>query len=1148
MKHRALTALALCLVAEQISAQSAPPPAAKPVERTQAPEDKATAPLASPAGPLPAPTPTPTPAAKPAPDAATTPPATAKSDKKPPAWDVNKPRGLRTREVRMQVDEGSWMNVDVSPDGRLIAFDLLGDIYTMPIAGGTPTRIAEGLAFEHQPRFSPDGRRIAFTSDRGGGDNIWVMNVDGGDKRQVTKEDFRLLNQPSWSPDGRFIAAKKHFTTGRSLGTGEIWLYHVSGGGGVQLVKRASEQLQKELGEPIYAPDGKSIFYTRNVSPGPIFEYAQNSRTDLFDIERYDIDSGEVTTAVSGVGGSVRPTPSRDGKRIAFVRRENNITKLWVKDLASGVERVVYGALDRDVQETWAVTGVYPDMAWTPGDTAIVFWAGGKLRRVAPDGSGGSVIPFRIDDTRVIVDAVHPQIAVAPDRVTTRMPRWATVSPDGRTVVFETLGKLWTKPVAGGTAVRLTRGSDELELFPSWSRDGRQIVFVGWSDAGLGQIRTIAARGGSPRTVTTLAGHYRRPRFSPDARTIVFEQGEGGGLTAARGNPGSGAYRVAASGGAPVRIAKDVAAPQFGRSDDRVFLIATEKDKRQLVSTDLSGQDRRVHASGELVNDYQISPAGDYVAFRQNYEAFVMPLIPGRQAVEVDAKGGPLPVTRVSGDGADFINWSNDGAQIHWSAGPTLYTATTESLFRTQPVPSGEEAPKFVAPRTGVSLSMEVAADKATGTTALTGARVVTMARGDGGIIDDATILIRGDRIVAVGPRASIAIPAGTRTIDATGKIIIPGLVDAHAHGPQGDDEIVPQQNWSAMANLAMGTTTVHDPSSRSAEIFPAAEMQQTGMLLAPRTFSTGEIVYGAKAPDVYAQIDTYEDALAVIRRLKAQGAHSVKNYNQPRREQRQMVVAAAQAENMEVVPEGGSLFTLDMSLVQDGNATVEHNVPLEHFYADVVNLWSQTTVGYTPTLVVAYGGPAGDPYWRAHSDVWRHPLLSRHAPPALLAAQNARREIAPEEDYVDGATAREAGKLAAKGVPVAIGAHGQQPGLGAHWELWSFVRGGFTPIEALRAGTIASATSLGYARDVGSLEPGKLADLVVLTADPTVDIRNSDKIAQVMLGGRLYDAATLNETATGTRKRLPYWWEGGNGGADTGAKITVGHGHGDID
>lgn len=261
MKNTALTTLALCFVAQQLSAQT--PPAPKPVEQTQGPEDKATAPIPDPTA---VPTPTPTP---PAPTIVATPAA----DKKPPAWDVNRPRGLKTREVRIAVDEGSWMNVDVSPDGTTLAFDLLGDIYTMPISGpitgGTATRIAYGLAFEHQPRFSPDGRRIAFTSDRGGGDNIWVMNRDGSDKRQVTKEDFRLLNQPSWSPDGRFIAAKKHFTTGRSLGTGEVWLYHVSGGGGVQFVKRASEVLQKELGEPVYAADGKSIFYTRNVSPGP---------------------------------------------------------------------------------------------------------------------------------------------------------------------------------------------------------------------------------------------------------------------------------------------------------------------------------------------------------------------------------------------------------------------------------------------------------------------------------------------------------------------------------------------------------------------------------------------------------------------------------------------------------------------------------------------------------------------------------------------------------------------------------------------------------------------------------------------------------------------------------------------------------------
>jgi imidazolonepropionase-like amidohydrolase/Tol biopolymer transport system component len=1050
---------------------------------------------------------------------------------KPPKWDVNAPPGMTTRQVRIAVDNGTWMNVDVSRDGSRIAFDLLGDIYTMPITGGTPTRIAEGLAYEQQPRFSPDGKRIAFVSDRGGGDNIWVMNVDGSDKRQVTKEDFRLLNQPSWSPDGRFIIAKKHFTTARSLGTGEVWIYHVSGGAGVQLVKRANETLQKELGEPIYAPDGKSLYYTRNVTPGPIFEYAQNSNTDLFDIERYNFDTGEVATVVSGVGGSVRPTPSPDGKMIAFVRRERARSKLYVKDLVSGEERKIYDALDQDVQETWAVTGVYPNMAWTPDSKTVVFWAGGKIRRVGSDGTGGAEIPFKVDDTRVVIDAVHPQIPVSPDRFTTKMPRWATVSPDGSQVVFETLGKLWVKPMAGGTARQLASGNAPgFELWPSWSRDGKSIVFVGWTDAGLGRVRVVAASGGTARDVTANPGHFSNPRFSPDGKTIVFESGKGGYLTSPKWSESPGVYRVAAAGGAQVRISKDGGEPQFGATGDRVFMVMSEKGKRQLISTDLSGEAKRVHASGDMVNDYQVSPDGQYFAFRQNYEAFLMPLLPGTQDVGVDPKGGPLPVTRVSAEGADFINWSNNGARVHWSMGPTLYTADTAAAFAS--APAAEDAPKFQPPKTGVSLSMDVAASKPTATIALVGARIVTMATNDGGIIDKGVILIRGDRIVAVGPSASISIPAGTTTIDVAGKTIIPGLVDAHAHGAQGEDDVIPQQNWSAMANLAFGTTTIHDPSSRAAEIFVAAEMQRAGKILSPRVFSTGEIIYGAKSPDVYADIATYDDALAHVRRLKSQGANSVKNYNQPRREQRQMVVAAAQAENMEVVPEGGSLFNMDMTLVQDGNATVEHNVPVEHFYDDVVSLWAQTKTNYTPTLVVTYGGPAGDPYWRQHMDVWKHPLLTRHAPPGLLAAQNTRRTMSPEEDFVDAGSAREAKKLMDRGVQVSIGAHGQQAGLGPHWELWSFVRGGWSPIEALRAGTIMSATSLGYARDIGSLEVGKLADLVVLDADPTIDIRNSDKVHQVMLGGRLYDAATLNEVATGTRVRAPYWWEGKDGAA----------------
>ena len=1065
---------------------------------------------------------------------ATTTPTKADKAKEAPKWDVEKPRGLNLRKVAIDTDQGTWMNVDVSPDGTRVAFDMLGDIYVMPITGGTPTRIGEGLSYDQQPRWSPDGTRIAFVSDRGGGDNIWIMRADGSDKKQLTKEDFRLLNQPSWSPDGRYIVAKKHFTTGRSLGTGEVWLYHVDGGSGVQLVKRVNEKHQKELGEPTFSADGKSVYFTRNVTPGGIFQYAQDSNGELFAIERYELESGETRRVTAGNGGAVRPTPSPDGKYLAFVRRERAQSKLYVRDLKSGNERNIYDDLDQDMQETWAVTGVYPNMDWTADSREVVFWAGGKLRRVPVNGGAAREIPFRVQDDRVVAASIHPQVQVAPDSFQTRMVRWAQMSPDGRQVVYESLGKLWLKPAAGGAARRLTRTEGAMEAFPSWSQDGRSIAFVRWTDADLGRVMVVPARGGSARAVTTEPGHYAHPRFSPDGRTIAFEAGSGGNLTSDQWGRDAGIYMVPVTGGAPKLVERGGSNPQFGASGDRLFMTMPGEDKLQLVSTDLNGEVRRVHASGDLTSDFQVSPDGRSVAFRQNYEAFLMPLMPGAQDVTTATEKGALPAVRLSVGGGDFMHFSGNGRRVHWSIGPTLYSAATEGVY----------GDKYKAPATGMDLSQTVRAAKPTGSVALTGARVVTMRGADGGIIEDGVILIQGDRIAAVGPRGSVTVPAGTPTVDVAGKTIVPGFIDAHAHGSQGVDGMTPQQNWSTMANLALGTTTIHDPSNRASEIFAAAEMQQAGLILAPRIFSTGEIIYGAKAAGVFADIGKYDDALAHVRRLKAQGAMSVKNYNQPRREQRQMVVAAAQAENMLVVPEGGSLFNMDMTLIQDGNATVEHNVPGEYFYNDVLQMWSQTKVNYTPTLVVSYGGPGGDPYWRARTNVWEHPLLTAHIPPGTLAAASARRTIAPEEDYADTWAAREARKLADRGIQVNIGAHGQQDGIAAHWEMWSFVKGGWTPLQALQAATIMPAKTLGMERDLGTLEAGKLADLVVLDANPVENIRNSDKVNMVMLGGRLYDSATLNERVTGNRQRSPYWWEN-NGNPQAGRGGTSAHSHG---
>ncbi|HEX5644089.1 MAG TPA: amidohydrolase family protein [Erythrobacter sp.] len=1051
----------------------------------------------------------------------------AGKDKQDEKWDVEAPKGATIRQVPIKTSEGTWMDVDVSPDGQTIAFTLLGDIYTMPITGGTPTRVAEGLAWEVQPRFSPDGRRIAFTSDRGGADNIWVMNTDGSDKRQVTKEDFRLLNQPTWSPDGRFIVAKKHFTTGRSLGTGELWMYHVSGGGGVQLTERPNPQHQKELGEPVFAPDGSAVYFTRNTTPGGTFIYAQDSNSGIFAIERYDMASGEVTTAVSGYGGAVRPAPSPDGKSIAFVRRDKDQSQLWVKDLVSGAERMVYGELDLDMQETWAVYGVYPNMDWTPDSRQVVFWAGGKLRRIGADGSGLAEIPFTVNDTRGVADAPHPAIAVAPDRFVTAMPRFATLSPDGGRVVFESMGKLYAKSARGRDyPARLTAdGSDALELWPAFSRDGNKLAFVRWTDEGLGEIVVADANGRNPRVVTSQKGHYAVPQFSPDGTLIVFEKRQGGYLTAPEYSDNPGIYSVPAPGGTMQLVSREGADPQFGAANDRLFLSVSEGGKLQLVSIDLDGEDKRVHAIGELANDFRVAPDGKTVAFRQNYEVFAMPMMPGGKPVDVGEKGGALPVARVSKGGADYIGWSRGGAQLNWSIGAQVKTAQVADLFRDTPKGKDEKDAGFTPPDAGIAIALTVEAAKPKGTVAFTGARVLTMAGDGAGAIEDATIVIEGDRIVAVGPTAAMTLPAGTRTIDVTGKVIMPGLVDAHAHGPYGTGDLVPQQNWSHLQDLAMGVTTVHDPSSDASMVFAAAERQRAGKLLAPRIFSTGEIIYGAKSPEVYARIDSYEDALAHVRRIKAQGGISVKNYNQPRREQRQMVARAAAEEGMLVVAEGGSLFGMDMNLVADGNSTLEHNVPGEYFYEDVLQFFSASQTNYTPTLVVTYGGLAGDPYWRQATDVFDHPLMVHTSPKDLLAA-TARRTKAPDWAFVDDDAAREAKKLAERGVKVSIGAHGQQAGIGAHWELWSFVRGGMSPVQALRAGTIEPARSLGMDKDIGSIEPGKLADLVVLSADPSQDIANSDEIEQVMLGGRLYDAKTMQELHTGSAKRRSYWWE----------------------
>ena len=1054
-----------------------------------------------------------------------------KDDKKDEKkWDVNNPPGPR-HDVSIDVTEGTWLSLDVSPDGKEIAFDLLGDIYTVPIGGGEAKALTTGIAWDMQPRYSPNGKWIAFTSDRAGGDNIWIVNRDGSNPQQVTKETFRLLNSPNWSPDSELIVARKHFTAERSLGAGEMWLYHRSGGEGLQLTKKRNDQ--KDSGEPAFSPDGRYLYWSEDSTPGATFQYNKDPNGQIYVINRLDRQDGESEAFVTGPGGSIRPTPSPDGKSLAFVRRVRYKSTLFVMDLESGKETPLYDGLDRDLQETWAIHGVYPSMAWTPDNKSLVFWAGGHLQRVDVASKQVATIPFHVKATRSVTDAVRFPIEVAPAQFPVKMLRWVSVSPSGKQVAYGALGYIYVRDLPNGTPHRLTKQMDHFEFYPAWSRDGNSVVYTTWNDSTYGTIRVAPAAGGDGRVVTDKPGHYVEPAFSPDGTKIVYRTTSDGFLRPATWSRETGIYVVPTAGGAAKLVSKRGAYPEFGAANDRIYFMTFEdEDKRALRTINLDRADERSLYLSSFATRYEVSPDEKWIAWQEKFNAYIAPFVRTGKTIEIGPDTKALPVKKVSKDAGEYLHWSGDSSRLYWALGPELYSRDLKEAFTflsgelPAPAPSADAkaaAAPALADAPGTNIGFTQSYDVPSGKLAFTGARVITM-RGDE-VIDDGVVVVDRNRIVAVGPRASTTVPSDAKVIDVAGKTIVPGFVDVHWHGSMGADELIPQQSWVNYATLAFGVTTLHDPSNNTSEIFTSSEMAKAGEIVGPRIFSTGTILYGAKAP-FKADINSLDDALSHLRRMQAVGAFSVKSYNQPRRDQRQEVLEAARQLHMMVVPEGGSLFEHNMTMVVDGHTGVEHSIPVARAYSDVGQLWSGTKVGYTPTLIVGYGGLWGEGYWYAKTNVWEDQRLMSFVPRRIVDARSRRRTLAPDDEWNHFSNAKIAADLLHRGVSVQLGAHGQREGLGAHWEMWMFVQGGMTPLEALRCATLNGARYLGLDKDIGSLEPGKLADLDVLDANPLENIRNTESVHYTVVNGRVFDASTMNEVGNHPRTRQQFFFE----------------------